>query len=237
MLSVEWREVVQYYTTLKLSFQKDRLPAVAGVAEQFRKARASIYYFGLWEDSFLQDLCWMALNPVYGLRSDRLPGVPSWSWGSVATLIHYGDMDGEPACQVIGILRFRPTQEAGGDDVTLHEVVLRGPLAPATLVYEADGQECKMKFPDRETPLLLNNDVAVGVPGPSFIPEGGTVYYMTLLPSVSLVLQLLDQSTALYQRVGIFQHFRSFGALFEDEWAFRKMHGYPEGEEKTVRVI
>ncbi|KAH8665245.1 heterokaryon incompatibility protein-domain-containing protein [Tricladium varicosporioides] len=90
-----WRNMIQEYTRLDLTFAKDRFPALAGLAKQMHSYRKSEYYAGLWTDSFIGDLLWEA---DYGFEEQAEPResdnkAPTWSWASVnARGINYGNI-------------------------------------------------------------------------------------------------------------------------------------------------
>jgi hypothetical protein len=85
-----WYSMVESYTTRRLSFQSDRLPAISGLAEAFEQATGITgYAAGLWQQDLLNGLLW-SVGGKY-MRSnlgehpiDRLhPRSPTWSWASV----------------------------------------------------------------------------------------------------------------------------------------------------------
>lgn len=89
-----WHWVVTSYSERSLTFARDKLWAISGLArEERRTTRAHIkneqYYAGLWKSTFLRDLSW-----IRGGRNDnawRNPDVyiaPTWSWASHGP-IHY----------------------------------------------------------------------------------------------------------------------------------------------------
>ena len=53
-----WRELVTQYTKRDLTFPDDKLPALAGLARNFRTANAGQYAHGMWVDSIGNDLLW-----------------------------------------------------------------------------------------------------------------------------------------------------------------------------------
>ncbi|KAE9372930.1 hypothetical protein N431DRAFT_439884 [Stipitochalara longipes BDJ] len=57
-LHSRWRSMVGEYTQRKLTVGTDRLPAFAGVAAEMQGYLGQGYLAGLWEDSFVTDLCW-----------------------------------------------------------------------------------------------------------------------------------------------------------------------------------
>jgi hypothetical protein len=75
-LQQHWQEVVIAYTDLSLTFVKDKLPAIGGVATQLQQMRNGRYYAGIWEDSLLYDLSWVT---AFGKKLARISYAPSWS--------------------------------------------------------------------------------------------------------------------------------------------------------------
>ncbi|KAK8248607.1 heterokaryon incompatibility protein-domain-containing protein [Phyllosticta capitalensis] len=78
-----WHKAVEDYTSLRLTRESDRLPAIAGIAKQLQQTQGSgDYLAGLWRDSLLEDLLWkrssMLGNNVFGRRDTSV--APSWSW-------------------------------------------------------------------------------------------------------------------------------------------------------------
>lgn len=90
-----WHEVLRSYTYQALSFEKDRLRAVAGIVSHLSsvelpsnpgKPALGRYIEGLWEDTLCGDLCWSVeaqekVNPRP--RDWRKWNAPTWSWASV----------------------------------------------------------------------------------------------------------------------------------------------------------
>jgi hypothetical protein len=73
---MHWREIVSTYSALKLTFEKDKLPALSGVAkEMFRSRPGDEYLAGLWKNSVLDDLCW-------SFRGDEGSGLRPSAWRS-----------------------------------------------------------------------------------------------------------------------------------------------------------
>ncbi|KAH9204785.1 heterokaryon incompatibility protein-domain-containing protein, partial [Leptodontidium sp. 2 PMI_412] len=77
-----WPQIVAEYSARDLTFRKDRLPALSGVARQLHTSNPSMQYLaGLWLDHLPEALLWQ--GPL-GSR-DSQPGAqtPSWSWTSL----------------------------------------------------------------------------------------------------------------------------------------------------------
>jgi hypothetical protein len=51
-------ELIQYYPACSLTKQTDILPAISGLAQHFSRRIHSRYVAGLWEENFIEGLCW-----------------------------------------------------------------------------------------------------------------------------------------------------------------------------------
>ncbi|KAI9736600.1 MAG: hypothetical protein M1834_000804 [Cirrosporium novae-zelandiae] len=97
-----WHRILQDFTPRALTAPKDRLKAIAGVAEEFHLRLKSRYVAGMWEHHLLGDLLWTKAG------HDPLPGptayrAPSWSWASVDGIVYNPGPVVEPheACCII----------------------------------------------------------------------------------------------------------------------------------------
>jgi len=87
-LSHRWRELIEWYSLLNLSFSDDKFPALSGLAKQMARSRPGAKYLaGLWSDSLEIDLIWWndELILVSKSRTSRPtpPRAPSWSWAAI----------------------------------------------------------------------------------------------------------------------------------------------------------
>ena len=57
--SEAWDQTIKCYTHKLLSYEQDRLPAVAGIATRFAQLTGLSYFCGLWLQTIVDDLCWM----------------------------------------------------------------------------------------------------------------------------------------------------------------------------------
>lgn len=93
-LLLEWPKVVQQYTSKELTFAKDRLPAISGLAKLIQQHTKSRYLAGLWAQDMSYSLLWMsdhaqAKKPVQRIPAE--PYAPSWSWASIDGPVRYID--------------------------------------------------------------------------------------------------------------------------------------------------
>ena len=85
-----WLEFVEEYTARAITYNSDRLLAIAGLAELLRDKFSCAYLAGLWHDDIWAGLLWRSTNPSSpGNVNDRLQIAPSWSWASVTEPVKY----------------------------------------------------------------------------------------------------------------------------------------------------
>lgn len=82
-----WRTIIEDVSLLDLTYESDRLPAVAGLASRFAKylPENERYLAGLWEGDFARDLLWQSGSgeQTAGPTRKREMTTPSWSWASL----------------------------------------------------------------------------------------------------------------------------------------------------------
>jgi hypothetical protein len=75
-----WSKIVSLYSAANLTFSRDKLPALSGVARRSYEERGGQYIAGIWRDKDIEaQLCWHAMNP----RLRPAWRAPSWSWMSI----------------------------------------------------------------------------------------------------------------------------------------------------------
>ena len=78
-----WLDIVSQYSILKLTNERDRLPALAGLASRIAsRLRVSTYIAGLWSQDLPRALCWKIKSSRQKSRPVSF-SAPSWSWASV----------------------------------------------------------------------------------------------------------------------------------------------------------
>jgi hypothetical protein len=76
-----WENIVEEYSTRRLTYPEDKLPALSAIVATFR-LRPNQYVAGLWAHEPVRSLLWMIRRPNHTLRLS--PQVaPSWSWASI----------------------------------------------------------------------------------------------------------------------------------------------------------
>lgn len=101
----DWSRIVERYSRLELTKEKDKLVALSGIAKSIQQHSEDQYLAGHWRTHFLRSLIWKVRQgfrlpwlttkkggldqaPEYGRRiSDHI--APSWSWASIIGPISY----------------------------------------------------------------------------------------------------------------------------------------------------
>ncbi|KAL7758422.1 hypothetical protein ACKLNR_010849 [Fusarium oxysporum f. sp. zingiberi] len=87
---VMWENLISQYSTSKLTYPKDKLVALSGVAELFRQSYGDRYLAGLWQLALPRLLCWSrGYNDDKNLIARPDYRAPSWSWASVDGPIYF----------------------------------------------------------------------------------------------------------------------------------------------------
>ena len=107
-----WRRIVQEYTAKALTYDRDRLPAISGVARQLGPALGS-YHAGHWKRGW-NSLLWYPAKGT-GRRNRGESRAPSWSWASVEGTPVYFEMLGEFSPSAFTVNRWDTTCTVDGD--------------------------------------------------------------------------------------------------------------------------
>lgn len=101
-----WHEVVQAYSRLQITYESDRLPALAALAAKMSGFRKDdTYLAGLWQSTLLHDLPWR--NAGFPLKNRCKASAPSWSWASIQGGVEFcfeGESQLLPSLQLVDIL-------------------------------------------------------------------------------------------------------------------------------------
>lgn len=86
----QWWRLVEEYSRLQLTRERDKLPAIAGAARRVSAYRGGMYLAGLWRDGLLLDLLWQRRGTL-ALEDEPIRDIPSWSWIAPGTRVLYED--------------------------------------------------------------------------------------------------------------------------------------------------
>lgn len=84
----QWHSIVEQFSALELTEDKDRLPALSGLAERMTPFLGQ-YLAGLWKTSLRRDLGWRVDRLLSGLQMPQEYRGPSWSWVSTKAKVAF----------------------------------------------------------------------------------------------------------------------------------------------------
>ncbi|KEZ45316.1 hypothetical protein SAPIO_CDS2120 [Scedosporium apiospermum] len=236
----DWMTILDSFTDRNLTFDTDRLPALAGVAAAMEPYTADDYICGLWRQEFRTGLLWeIHHRSSPPARRHRQYYAPSWSWASVngSTVHGFGRYNGWSESQgewaeVLSIDIEKTTKNPYGPG--RGSVLLRGYIGLATV---SDFQ--------RRPPLIRlgaagtkgGEDIIfnVDIEEKPEVVQGGEVYIFVVTSKPSkedstvrtdmsclVLLKAGEESPNIYRRVGhaegfYGQNFNSWDQHFQRE--------------------
>jgi hypothetical protein len=76
-----WQSIIEDYSSRDLSLMEDRLPALAGIAEQLQGIWGT-YVAGFWKNCMISHLGWRRLGRAKAMPVSEPYIAPTWSWAS-----------------------------------------------------------------------------------------------------------------------------------------------------------
>lgn len=125
---LEWEHIVDEYEYMELTFEKDRLPALAGVARRYGEWSGKTYVAGLWKEDFPRAFMWAK---TYSASRPLRQAAPTWSWASLprGKLQHHPEPEvSATSVRLLGFSRGSPEADiytsTGSADITIEGPVL-----------------------------------------------------------------------------------------------------------------
>ena len=92
-----WPLIAETYAGCHLTKETDKCIAISGIAEEIQLATTDVYFAGLWESSFVEQLCWIvhhSRNEEEGRTRIRplMYRAPSWSWLSIDSNVDFHEI-------------------------------------------------------------------------------------------------------------------------------------------------
>jgi len=214
----DWHAVVQEYSRRKLTNDKDKFPALSGLAKTYDEGQSGQYYAGLWQATLIRDLLWrteLSETPMPPVTTWR---APSWSWASTNEAIDFdlakgdiGDDDYKAAIQAdVAVASVDPFGRLKHAQLTVHGKVedVRRLLVNA---YHTAGDavvggltvrayvDSKKKWTDAET---ITNPCQL----------------LLLTRSRGLVITRAGKGSDLFKRIGVFMVAPRYRSYDLDSW-------------------
>lgn len=163
LLPYKWRKIAGFYCALNLTYPKDKLPALSGLAKQVREQKGGATYLaGLWSDSLDLDLVWIPYGPENPRADEYI--APSWSWAGVGRRIIYPSLwrakEERPSVKVLDVYFEKihaactPSSTDPTGTVAGGMLVLKGALS-AISVHGPPGHGRAGEFRHGDTPFFL----------------------------------------------------------------------------------
>lgn len=170
----DWYELLAIYTRRNLTNDRDGLPALSGIANEFQRTRdTGRYLAGLWETDLLRGLLWRAEKPGSRTLGDgtHLSSPPSWSWTSIRGSGIKWSKGSARDTESLAEVAYASCTLTTADDkglVSGGQLTLRGKLIPLTvqrytegisdyeMESEYDGMESYKIIPPRDICRLLS---------------------------------------------------------------------------------
>jgi len=80
--SSTWQRLVEKYSKTEATLEKDKLPALSGLAKTIQEVSKDKYLAGLWKNTILDGLLWKTRKPSFVHRPTKYR-TPSWSWAAL----------------------------------------------------------------------------------------------------------------------------------------------------------
>jgi hypothetical protein len=219
-----WQKMVTEYTGLRLTFESDRLPAIAALADRMSQLREKddVYISGIWKKSILSDLLWYTSNN----NPRPVRNVPSWSWASTqGSEIEWGSDKFPEQTEVVSV-KSTAIGAANLGEVTNASIILRAHVLSLSRVDElvpADNNDLghiwrfwnifksapAMKpFKENNLKVVHSNfwsDYDVATANPPYIP--GRIMKLLVTKATdtgvgAIVVQQIPNDAAEYERIG-----------------------------------
>ena len=152
-----WADITEAFSARKLTFAKDKLPALSGLASFLSPTRpGDTYLAGLWRNDMPQNLLWSRNGQVTRAKDQR---APSWSWACLDGVIYPSwSFEDQACCEIISVstttARNNPYGEVQGGVLSV-----RGQIKEAYRVFDPNWSdqyllyECRMPDTDEEMKL------------------------------------------------------------------------------------
>ncbi|TVY33837.1 hypothetical protein LSUB1_G007428 [Lachnellula subtilissima] len=232
-----WYEQVNNYVMRQIAFQKDRFPAMSGIASEFSNRTGYHYSVGIWTEDFLKGLTWKnSLQCEIDLEHS-----PSWSWGvlrsppegrATSTLqAHIYHITNWILNEAFVTLVDLSVEKLGSDpygQVKGAEITLYGKCCSTSYLQEAslncgtiamDEPLSEVKFDDPDILCLL---IA------RFEEWGGGGEHESCFVTYGLILRPADNLSRQYQRIGLMNiketdRFSNYLPYFTSGWEYAQI--------------
>lgn len=83
VFQTSWERIVEEYSLLELSFEKDKLQALAGISRRLAEHTGWLFMAGLWREGLETGFLWRRLKYSPTRARPAVSVAPTWSWAAV----------------------------------------------------------------------------------------------------------------------------------------------------------
>lgn len=124
----DWGNIIQEYTERSMTFQKDKLIAIRGIADAVAPIVARTYFAGFWVESHRSIFMGLLWSSSWTKRhGQRLDVAPSWSWASTASEVSW---PGHWLCRLESRINIIELKQSGTVAKANAELVVEAHLRP-----------------------------------------------------------------------------------------------------------
>lgn len=177
-----WYLTVQDYSRLQLTFEKDKLPALAALAEHMQGLRVGDRYLaGIWEKTLLLDLLWFVPSHPQSGRPEALRA-PTWSWPSARSEVMWDERTGFVLSSIkLKDVRCIPVRPTHIGDLSEAKLTSETPLIKAIVDRDYSlSFDTSQDFLDDTEIYHLRKDYTFDESGNCHIPYGSEMFILPL---------------------------------------------------------
>ncbi|OTB02660.1 hypothetical protein M426DRAFT_322425 [Hypoxylon sp. CI-4A] len=201
-----WVEIVHLYTEGQLSFDSDRLAALAAIAKLMSGTALGRYMSGLWETTLASGLIWTVVGS--SLKDDSIiprrtedKSMPSWSWASVISPVSstlYSPQS--PDFEIVDI-HFESDNADSFVKANAKALTVRGMVCECMAWYSGRGYMRSIQQIGMEREYAFVADVGSEVSCGR--DEAIVVYVLRIQPLHGIVIRKVEDQKDTYRRLGV----------------------------------
>ncbi|KAK0671445.1 heterokaryon incompatibility protein-domain-containing protein [Cercophora samala] len=135
-----WAEMISSYSRRALTYQKDKLPAISGLARLVQQATSADYIAGVWVQDLARSLNWVARNVKDVWACPSTYRAPSFSWASLDSPVSMSTGDYLRGLVEVLDWHVEPRGQDPLGEIDAASLTVRGFVHSATLV-DSDGTQ------------------------------------------------------------------------------------------------
>ncbi len=208
----QWFRIVETYTTMGITFDKDRFPALSGIVHRLQSDELGEYVAGLWRSHLPYFLLWTHSSTwAYPYARPTTYVAPTWSWASIFGPVTWSHVRGreheDDECTPVEIL---------DTSVTMKGLDPRGELTDGFLRLRGEFGEAVIRHSGEnrfswELDIRGGGELYLDIPDGSETTADCVIHLMNISTNnkgdrrKSLVLQQAE-NVGTYRRIGLFSH-------------------------------